>query len=152
MEREIFEISPETMKYPEEAWIIFYGTKKPEDWVGSFPSDHYQQYYTQTRNGIPHHFDTYEQAKEFSDRECLIDPIIIPIAGKYAMQMSEQNTKYELDGIHKNHLIQIIGRLVKICDRYEKERQGLYEDELVTLNDAKFQLRLSAKERGQKNI
>lgn len=140
------------MEIPKEAWIIIYGWNEPSDWIGSFPSDHYQQYYTERRNGLPHHFDTYEEAKKFAERGCLINPIIVPVAGKYAIQMSEQNTKFELDKIHKNYLVGVIEKLVKICDRYEKERQGLYEDELVTLNDAKFQLRLSAKERGQKNI
>lgn len=140
------------MEIPKEAWIIIYGWNEPSDWIGSFPSDHYQQYYTERRNGLPHHFDTYEEAKRFSERECLINPIIVPVAGKYAMKMSEQDTNNQLDGLHKKHLIDLIGKLVKICDRYEKERQGLYVDELVYVNEAKFQLRLSEKEREQKNI
>ena len=37
-----------------------------------------------------------------------------------------------------NNFKRTLKRLIIIADRYEKERQGLYVDELVYLSDAKF--------------
>ena len=45
---------------------------------------------------------------------------------------------FEKEKITNKHFENILKRLIIIADRYEKERQGLFEDELVYLSDAKF--------------
>lgn len=78
---------------PKEAWIILYVTNEPSDWIGCFPSDHYQQYYTQRRNGLPHHFDSYQEAREFAEREYLVSYIIVPIAGEPAIKFATEQKR-----------------------------------------------------------
>ena len=78
---------------PKEAWIILYVTNEPSDWIGCFPSDHYQQYYTQRRNGLPHHFDSYQEAREFAEREYLDYYIIVPIAGEPAIKFATEQKR-----------------------------------------------------------
>lgn len=81
------------MEIPKEAWIILYVFNEPSDWIGSFPSDHYQQYYTERRNGLPHHFDSYKEAREFADSECLVSHIIVPVAGEQAIKFSTEQER-----------------------------------------------------------
>ena len=78
---------------PKEAWIILYVTNEPSDWIGCFPSDHYQHYYTQRRNGLPHHFDSYKEAREFAEREYLDYYIIVPIAGEPAIKFATEQKR-----------------------------------------------------------
>lgn len=78
---------------PKEAWMILYVFNEPSDWIGSFPSDHYQQYYTKRRNGLPHHFDSYQEAREFAERECLVSHIIVPIAGEQAIKFATEQKR-----------------------------------------------------------
>lgn len=81
------------MDIPKEAWIILYVFNEPSDWVGSFPSEHYQQYYTDTRNGLPTHFDSYKEAVERAEREYLYNYIVVPIAGEQAMNLQKENER-----------------------------------------------------------
>ena len=81
------------MEIPKEAWIILYVTNEPSDWIGSFPSEHWQQYYTERRNGLPHHFDSYQEAREFAEYHCLVSHIIIPIAGEPAINFATEQER-----------------------------------------------------------
>jgi hypothetical protein len=81
------------MDIPKEAWIILYVFNEPSDWVGSFPSEHCQQYYTDTRNGLPTHFDSYKEAVERAEREYLYNYIVVPIAGEQAMNLQKENER-----------------------------------------------------------
>lgn len=79
------------MEIAKEAWIILYIWSEPSDWIGSFPSDHCQQYYTDQRKGLPKHFDSYQEAAERAEREYLYNYIIVPIAGEQAMKLQDDN-------------------------------------------------------------
>lgn len=79
------------MEIPKEAWIILYIWSEPSDWIGSFPSSHCQQYYTDQRKGLPKHFDSYEEAVEKAEGEFLNNYIVVPIAGEQAMKLQDEN-------------------------------------------------------------
>lgn len=69
------------MDIPEEAWIIIYTWDSPEDWVGGYPSELWQQ--MKTQNGkTPEHFDTYEEAEKCAESDGPYSHYqIIPVAG-----------------------------------------------------------------------
>lgn len=70
------------MELPNEAWIIIYAWHEPSDWIGSFPSNLYQQILTDDYGKLPRHFDSFDEAAIYAENESLINPLIIPIAGK----------------------------------------------------------------------
>lgn len=78
------------MELPKEAWIIVYAWHEPSDWIGGFPSNLYQQILTDNYGKLPRHFDSFDEAAIYAEREALIKPLIIPIAGEKAMQWHDK--------------------------------------------------------------
>jgi len=84
------------MELPSEAWIIVYAWNEPSDWIGSFPSNLYQQILTDDWGKLPRHFDSFDEAAVYAENECLINPLIIPIAGAKAIQWHDKQTPLRL--------------------------------------------------------
>lgn len=83
---------------PKEAWIIIYIWDSPEDWVGGYPSNLWQQ--MKTQNGTtPEHFDTYEDAKKCAEVDGLYNYRIIPVAGAVAKKFYTGESNCTLCGV-----------------------------------------------------
>jgi hypothetical protein len=87
------------MDLPKEAWIILYIWNEPEDWVGGYPSELYQQMLTDQYGKAPLHFDTYEDAVKCAKQKALYSYIIIPIAGAQAIKLERDNRQLTIPDV-----------------------------------------------------
>ena len=78
-------------QFPREAWIILRVWYEPECWIGCYPENLYQQMVLNECGKMPRYFDSYTDADKYCKSNALIDPLIIPIAGVHAINLSENN-------------------------------------------------------------
>lgn len=97
---------------PKEAWIIIYIVDEPEDWIGCFPSNLHQMMVVDDYGKLPRLFDRFDEAEQFAKDKCLIEHIIVPIAGAQAIRFERDNRQLTIPDVS-----------VSVCVNCDQEKE-----------------------------